>query len=160
MVVNAIKVVYDFKRQLRKGEAYERHLDVLFAVDYSITPATHEQQRAGIDRIFTRRIDGKRFTIEYKADSKAGATGNAFIETTSVDTTSKAGWATSSQADILVYLVTEPQTIYCIALSKLRTKLERWQRKYREVAVRNKGYRTIGLLVPLHELEAIADCVF
>ncbi len=160
MIVKAAPMVYDFKRQLRQGEAYEHHLDALFAKEYAIVPVTREEQRCGLDRIFTRRSDGKVFTVEYKADSRAGRTGNAFIETVSVDTTNKPGWATSSQADILIYLITAPETIYCIQLSKLRAKLASWQRKYRQVAVNNDGYRTLGLLVPLHELEAIADCVF
>lgn len=152
-------MIYKFQRQLQQGEAYERHLDAVFAGEFAIEPATREQQRAGIDRIFTRRSDGKRFTVEYKADSKAGRTGNAFVETTSVDTTGKAGWATSSQADILIYLVTEPETIYCIALPRLRAKLGGWQRKYRNAAANNESYHTLGLLVPLHELELIADRV-
>ena len=152
---------YDFRTQLAIGERYELQLDAFFgqwAVD--IRPATAEEQRRGIDRVFTSRATGAVDTMEYKADDKAGRTGNAFIETISVDTTGKPGWAVASQADYLVYLVTDPETIYLVRMRRLRTALPRWQAKYPTKVAQNIGYCTYGVLVPLHELEQIAVRVF
>ena len=147
---------YNFARQLAIGGAHERRLDAHFALWFAITPATRDEQRAGIDRIFVHRATGKRYTVEYKADDKAGRTGNAFIEVTSVDTAGRAGWAMSSQADILVYLVVEPETVYALRMPTLRLALALWQRHYPKRSAQNQGYKTWGYLVPLAELEKIA----
>jgi len=143
---------YDFARQLAIGEAHERRLDAHFARWFAITPATRDEQRAGIDRIFVHRTTGARYAVEYKA----GETGNAFIETISVDATGRAGWAVSSRADILVYLVTQPETVYAVRMTTLRRALARWQRRYPKRSAQNQGYKTWGYLVPLAELEKIA----
>lgn len=154
-------VTYAFKEQLAIGEQYERQLDAFFAQwDIDIRPATAEEQRQGIDRFFTHRPTGKVDTMEYKADDKAGRTGNAFIETVSVDTTGKPGWALASQAMYLVYLVVEPEAIYLVSMRRLRRELPRWRAAYPEVSAQNDGYRTLGLLVPLHELESVAVVVW
>ena len=153
---------YGFFEQLAIGEAYERRLDEHFeqALDIAlIMPATRMQQGAGIDRIWHLK-DGRITTVEYKADEKAGRTGNAFVETISVDTTQKPGWAVASTAMLLAYLVTEPETIYLIAMGRLRAELPRWQRQYRTTYAQNDGYRTHGVLVPLAEFERIATKVW
>ena len=147
---------YQFDEQLAIGQAHEQYLDTLFARWFTITPATSAQQRRGIDRVFVHRTTGATYRVEYKADAIAGKTGNAFIETTSVDTTGRAGWAISSEADVLVYMVTAPETIYAIKMQTLRRALRRWQRSYPKRAAQNNGYRTWGHLVPLAELEKIA----
>lgn len=153
---------YGFFEQLAIGEAYERRLDEHFrqALEIAaIMPATRMQQSAGIDRIWHLK-DGRLTTVEYKADDKAGRTGNAFVETISVDTTNKPGWAVASTAMLLAYLVTEPETIYLIAMDRLRAELPRWQRQYRTTYAQNDGYRTHGVLVPLVEFERIAAKVW
>ena len=109
-------ITYDFNTQLAEGIAHERQLDEFFLTQYqgllTIAQATPAQQRQGIDRLFTSISTGEVDTVEYKADSLAGKTGNAFIETVSVDTANKPGWAVASEAKYLVYLVTDPQTIW------------------------------------------------
>ena len=153
---------YGFFEQLAIGEAYERRLDDHFrqALDIAtIMPATRMQQGAGIDRIWHMQ-DGRLATVEYKADDRAGRTGNAFVETISVDTTQKPGWAVSSAAMLLAYMVTQPETIYLIAMARLRAELPRWQRQYRTTYAQNDGYRTHGVLVPLAEFERIAAKVW
>ena len=155
-----MSVTYSFAQQLRQGEAYEARLDTFFrAQGFQVATVSREDQRRGIDRIL-RRNDGYTVTVEYKADALAGRTGNAFVETVSVDAAGKAGWAHTSQAQLLIYLVVEPETIYCIWMHRLRAMLRRWEQRYRQVAAQNEGYRTHGLLVPLHELERIAVAVF
>jgi hypothetical protein len=148
---------YKFAEQLAIGEAWEQKLDQFFLARFPvrILPASMADQRRGIDRLFVSE-SGSIDEIEYKADSLAGRTGNAFIETVSVDTTGKPGWAVSSQAKYLVYLVTEPETIYFISMGRIRAKLSRWQTIYKEASAQNNGYKTLGLLVPLDELERIA----
>ena len=154
-------VTYDFNEQLAEGQAYELRLDNHFRrFNIEIRPATMDEQRQGIDRFFTHRTTGKVDTMEYKADSLAGRTGNAFIETISVDTTGKPGWAVASRARYLAYMVTEPETIYLIDMRALRAALPVWQAKYPTRQAQNNGYRTHGVLVPLHELERIAITVW
>jgi len=92
-------MTYTFDAQKARGDAGESFLDQVFATGYEIRPATRAEQRRGIDRIFTRRKTGWRLAVEYKIDYKAAHTGNAFVETVSVDTAGKAGWAYSSAAD-------------------------------------------------------------
>ena len=154
-------VTYDFKEQLAEGQAYERRLDEHFSqFNIEIRPATMDEQRQGIDRFFTHRTTGKVDAMEYKADSLAGKTGNAFVETISVDTTNKPGWAVASKARYLVYMVTDPETIYLIDMRALHVALPVWKARYPTRQAQNFGYRTHGVLVPLHELERIAIAVW
>jgi hypothetical protein len=150
--------MYAFKTQLTKGEQSEAALDSFFAQWYIIKPADRAQQRQGIDRIFTRRDNDVALLIEYKTDWTAGKTHNAFVETISVDTAHKPGWAYSSQADYLIYYVPDAALIYTIAFVNLRASLEAWC-SFPLRRIPNHGYHTIGLLVPLNEFERIATKV-
>jgi hypothetical protein len=152
-------MTYTFDAQKARGDAGESFLDQVFAADYEIRPATRTEQRQGIDRIFTRRQTGRRLAVEYKTDYKAAHTGNAFVETVSVDTAGKAGWAYSSHADYLIYYVPGDEVIYVIALEALRRELPRWVRAYPHRAAQNESYTTHGVLVPLHEFEIHAEVV-
>jgi hypothetical protein len=154
-------MIFDFETKLAEGQQYEQRLDGFFArYDIDIRPATMEEQRQGIDRFFTSRTTGTVDAVEYKADSRAGQTGNAFIETVSVDTTGKPGWAVASRARYLVYLVTEPEAVYLVPMRRLRLQINRWQREYPTGSAANGSYTTKGLLVPLRELEKIAVMVW
>lgn len=153
--------VYSFQEQLAKGQTYEQQLDAAFADRFFIRPATRAEQRRGIDRIYRpRKAPYQVLTIEYKADKTAGRTGNAFVETVSVDVQDKPGWAISSQADWLFYLVLGAcETLYIIQMDRLRKQLPKWHRTCQERRIPNEGYHTVGLLVPLAEFEAIAYAV-
>jgi hypothetical protein len=150
---------YDFDTQIEIGRKAESFLDDFFYQEYEITEATPEQQRLGVDRFFTKRDTGETFAVEYKCDYKAGKTGNAFVETVSVDTRALPGWAYTSQSEWLIYLIPSPLTIYAIRFDSLRAELPKWVQNYPKRSIPNKGYRTHGLLVPLSEFEAIADAV-
>jgi hypothetical protein len=152
-------MTYNFDAQKARGDAGESFLDQVFATDYEVHPATRQEQRQGIDRIFTHRGTGRRLAIEYKTDYKAARTGNAFVETISVDTAGKAGWAYSSEADYLIYYIPGDELIYVIALEVLRRELPRWVQAYPLRAAQNEGYATHGVLVPLDEFEAHAEAV-
>lgn len=147
--------MYAFKEQLTKGEASEKKLDAIFSKDYIIMPVSMDMQRQGIDRLFTRREGGDTLKIEYKTDWTAGRTHNAFVETVSVDIANKPGWAHSSQADYLIYYVPGDELIYIIRFKDLRSILKQWS-NYPTRKIPNKGYNTVGLLVPLREFECIA----
>lgn len=150
---------YQFNTQLTDGAAGEARLDAYFAKWFTIRPATAEDQRSGIDRHFTRRRDRQQFTVEYKTDHTAGRTGNAFVETISVDTQNKPGWAITSQAQVLIYYVPTSGAIYIIDTPRLRQALPIWQQRYPQRAIPNQGYHTHGILVPLLEFEKIAGQV-
>lgn len=152
--------VYDFKRQLANGERGEAFLDAFFARVYDITPATAAEQRQGIDRHFVNRTTGAKLTVEYKTDTRAARTNNAFIETVSVDRVGKSGWAYTSQADWLAYFVPGQELVYLIHFSDLRQRLPKWATRYPVREALNAGYKTLGLLVPLVELKRCARAVF
>ena len=145
--------VHDFGESLSRGEGGEDLLDSFFSKWYDIKPATREEQRQGIDRHFTRLDTGDHSLVEYKTDWKASETGNAFIETVSVDTADKAGWAHTSKADWLVYFLPNSKVIYIAPFGKLREALPEWLATYPVRPAINRGYNTHGVLVPLAEFE-------
>jgi hypothetical protein len=151
---------HDFNSSFAVGRDGEEFLDKLFSIKFTIEQVDREDQRRGIDRYFTGKSeDAKRLAIEYKTDHRAADTGNAFIETVSVDSADKEGWAYKSQADYLIYYLPEDGLIYSIRMSALRRCLDRWAQEYPTRAAPNKGYNTYGILVPLHEFEDIAELV-
>lgn len=150
---------YNFDDQLAHGEQGEAFLDRFFSRWFRIKPAALEEQRHGIDRHFHHLKSHEDFTVEYKTDSMAARTGNAFIETISVDTEQKAGWAFTSQADMLLYYVPGKATVYILKMTAIRARLPIWMTTYDLREVPNHGYHTHGLLVPLEELEQVAERV-
>ncbi len=145
------RMAYQFDRQLVEGEAGEAFLDAFFTQrGHSVRAVSMAEQRQGIDRIITTR-SGQVMKVEYKTDHTAARTGNAFVETISVDTHGKMGWALTSQADYLVYLV-PGQLIIVLPFQSLRWALPGWMREYPERTAANNGYETHGVLVPLPRL--------
>lgn len=154
---------YRFKDTHRSGVRGEVTLDAAFSPRFEIRRATDEQQRQGIDRLYRDRETGEEFTIEIKSDWTAAKTGRAFIETVSVDRENKPGWAYSSQADMLLYFIPPLLLVYAVRLEKLRPHMSLWERVYPQRSIPNShqtgDYFTRGLLVPLAELENIAESV-
>jgi len=97
--------------------------------------------------------------VEYKTDHTAARTGNAFIETISVDSEQKAGWAFTSQADVVLYYVPGRDQVYVLRTTAVRSRLPFWLQACEVRQVPNDGYHTHGLLVPLDELAGCADRV-
>lgn len=151
---------YDFITQLKRGHEGEAFLDALFGEEFLIVEP-RGAQRSGYDRLFQPRDHSRAsFTVEYKTDQTAARTNNAFVETVSVDSAGKIGWALTSQADYLAYYIPDPLAlVYMVPFGDLRARLERWQSEYPMRSVRNDGYLTKGLLVPLAEFEEIAEAV-
>jgi hypothetical protein len=152
-------MTYTFDEQKARGDAGELFLDQWFAREYEVRPATPEEQRRGIDRLFMHLQTGKCLAIEYKTDYRAAQTGNAFVETVSVDTAGKVGWAHSSEAEYLIYYIPGDGLMYVLALEVLRRELPRWMREYPLRSAQNEGYATHGVLVPLAEFERHAEVV-
>jgi hypothetical protein len=145
---------YDFEDQKAKGKQGERFLDEQLSKWFRITPSSEAEQRQEIDRWFER--DGDRWAVEYKTDAIAQRTHNAFVEMVSVDLAGKSGWAYTSKARWLIYYIPGDELIYVIEFERLRQELPRWAATYPFKSALNEGYRTWGLLVPLHEFERIA----
>lgn len=152
-------MTYDFDHQLAEGEEGEAYLDAFFRErGHTIRPATHDEQRQGIDRVFTAP-DGRVARVEYKTDFLAAKTGNAFVETVSVDRHGKMGWALTSQADTLIYYL-PGKVIYVLPFMSLRWALPTWIRDYPAKSAQNRDYATHGILVPLDELAQFASQTF
>lgn len=152
-------MMYDFNRQLADGEVGEAFLDDFFrSRGHTIRLATREEQRQGVDRFITAP-DGREMKVEYKTDHLAARTGNAFVETVSVDTAGKPGWALTTQADYVVYYV-PPLFIVVLPIMSLRWALPGWMREYPSRRAANDGYQTHGLLVPLDVLREYAVQIF
>jgi|TARA_Y100000310_G_scaffold96219_1_gene93983 hypothetical protein len=147
---------YDFKTQFVSGKADEAKLDKFFSRWYEIIPVNRDAERKGVDRIFTHKDDGRKYVVEYKADSKAAETGNVFIETISVDTAKKPGWAYTSYAQLLIIYIPPTGQVYVCHLSVIKGLLEAWKKQYKTTSAQNDGYKTWGILVPLHELHNTA----
>lgn len=147
---------YDFYVQRSIGVAAEERLDKHFGNWFDITPATDAEQRKGIDRHYHLRLDGRRFTVEYKCDRLAHKTGNVFIETVSVDRAHRSGWGYTCTADWLLYYVPYSELIYMLRMRDVTKSLPGWERQYTHKAVQNASYQTHGVLVPLVEFEKLA----
>lgn len=150
-------MAYNMNWQLARGEDAERRLDRHFANRFHIAPATRAQQRQGIDRHFKPRrtvqnSPGAAFTVEYKTDWTAARTGNAFIETVSVDSQGIPGWVYTSRADWLAYYVPGLHRVYLITFAALRARLPAWRHRHPPAPpIPNGSYNTLGILVPLNE---------
>lgn len=156
--------MYDFNAQLSIGKLAEDALDRYFSKWYTITPVSLDQELTkGIDRIFDG-ANGRR-TIEYKADFKSAKTGNAYLEyeVNSDNGKSKLGWVEGSLADYVIYAIISEQTItqiYVLEPKILRDNLPNWKEQYRIVKCHNKGYHSVGVIVPLRQIREVALTAF
>lgn len=148
---------YNFKTQLLQGQDGEWFLDQYFKGKFNIFPANEQQQRHGIDRIFIERGKKRVLFVEYKTDITAATSHNAFVETISVDSMNKPGWAFTSQADMLLYYIPGDGIIYVLRFDVLRSQLPRWEKVYPVRKIPNEGYYTHGLIVPLDEFERYSE---
>lgn len=145
--------MYLFADKLHEGEEYERVLDEFFSSIFDVKHVSMNAQKSGIDRVFTNRTTNISYSIEYKADSTAARTGNMFLETISVDTTNKPGWACTSCAQLLVYYIPPLDKAYLVSMLTIKTLVPTWAETYSKKPIPNDGYNTIGVLVPLTEFE-------
>ena len=142
--------IHGWKDSLETGEYYEKVLDEKFQKFYHISDGI---QKDGIDRVFVDRDSGITYTVEYKSDIAASNTKNAFIETISVDTYGKLGWALTTKSQIIVYYIVKLDIIYQISTVAIKVMLPKWIKIYKKASVSNKNYKSYGIPVPLSELK-------
>jgi Holliday junction resolvase len=153
---------HDFAHSLALGERLERELDTVFeGLGYDVEEVDRFAQRRGVDRIF--RQGDILWTVEYKANTYSKTSGKFFIETTSVDRASVAGWAQRSQAQVFVFLVpSRPQRrVIAVDAMQIKRRLSGWLALYdiktSGMNVSQRGnYRSSGILVPLEELAILS----
>lgn len=148
-------VIHNFGSKYREGVLHEREIDSQFHDRFEISAVPRFMQRLGVDRIWKNRESGETFTVEYKADEVASRTGNVFIETTSIDTEKKPGWAYTSTAQILVYYI-PGDAIYLASTLRLRRVIKDWVRRYPTGRANNGTYFSQGILVPTSVFARIA----
>lgn len=154
--------VHDFRASLRRGQAMEREVKFLLEeLGFRTYPATKEEQLAGIDMTIRVRKDslpGCMRSLEVKFDERAEETGNIFVELYSNEQSRRKGWAYTSTADVLLVVVPEKghQHLFFIRPPALRAALPAWRAEYREARAQNATFNSLGVLVPLHELDRIA----
>ena len=142
---------YGFEEQLSIGEQYENELDNYFSQWFYVSPVDMQFQRAGIDRTWESKENKFVYSVEYKADERASQTGNAFVETVSVDIDDKPGWAYSSCSQILVYYLPIDKKVYIASVIQLKFSVPKWRELCSVKDVQNNGYVTKGVIVPLSE---------
>lgn len=149
--------IHNFGKSLKVGKAAESYLDSVFSKWYEISPVSLKQEkRDGIDRIFKCRETKTRWSVEYKTDSRAMGTGNAFIEIVSNDTTGASGWAMKSLAQLLIYYIPQVQLVYVANMNLIKYYLPEWIERYGIASSKNETYTTFGILVPLDILNGIS----
>lgn len=152
----------DFKECLERGVQGERILDRYFRknYDYDIRPATKQEQKQGIDRIFTHKNKQYQLRIEYKTDDRAHETGNACLEMAKNLKPYLPGWAETCSADYLIYYVPGRSKAFIIQPEALKLYLPAWLIAHPLRIVKSQGiyqnYQTQCLLVPLRQIEAIS----
>jgi hypothetical protein len=147
-------MIYSFKTQLAKGKAQEARLDKFFSRWFEIAPATREQQRQGIDRLWTGKQHGQHLSVEYKADWTASGTGNVWLE---VETAGGAGWMLKCRASHLVYFLPESGMAFLAETQTLKEKLPGWAQKFPVRQAQDDGWVSVGLLVPVKEFSQASE---
>lgn len=158
-------LIHSFAEKLKQGQAAEVLLDRYFSDYFLIAPPPKDAvgdwaESRGIDRIFEHRNTHVRLSVQYKTDWKAAETGNAFIETVSVDTSEVPGWAYTCLAQRIYYFVPPRNEIYELDTMKLKRHLPAWEQLYSTGKSHNATYTTSGLKVPLYVVGGIAAEIF
>ena len=131
-----------------KLRSFEKEIDQVFINNgFKIIEATREEQKKGFDRYLVKNKKRK-LKAEYKSDLRMYDTGNFFIETLSVDTTGKLGWALTSEADILVYYMLNDNELWIIDMNLIKSNIADWTKQYKKKKCWNYGYNSEGLLLP------------
>ena len=152
--------LHTFQESLGTGSLGETLLDTLYGRWWDIEAVAMDDQRRGLDRMFTR--SGESLAVEYKTDTQGAASGNIFLETVSSDRNGKPGWAYSTQADAVAYYLHEDGGGRGLVFSpsELRKALHGWVRRFRVVTATNPGYHSYGVLVPVKLAATMADGTF
>lgn len=140
---------YDFREQLNEGKKGEWVMDKYHAPLYHVKKVDMELERVGIDRIYITKATGMQYHVEIKTDFMSQDTGNIVVETVSVDTDNKIGWGYTSQADVIIFYLWYLQEILYFNPALIKSRLDWWQKTFRNVRIKNNDYFTHGILLPL-----------
>lgn len=155
---------YDLQEQLELSRQRDHEIDKHVKNVWLVNTVNRDFERAGVDRIWTHRDSGMRWSVEYKHDTLAHKTGNVFVETVSVDTAGKKGWAYTSTAQLLVYYVVEGEYAFIARMHEIRRRLPGWERFYKAKHATTtdragNAYKTWGVLIPLQTFRAASEKV-
>lgn len=150
-------LTHQFVSSLTEGKQHEAELDGVFSKWFHVKPAKKEEDRRGIDRWFTAKTFPLSFSVQYKGDARAEASGNLFIELVSVSIEGqpkKPGWAIKCDADWLVMWLPTKRYAYILSVYLLKSWAAIWYVQYHPmVSIPNDGYRTEGIPVPIKIIE-------
>lgn len=147
--------IYNFEDQLNKGKDSEALLDEYFKRWYTVENVPIEfEKKLHYDRLFVRP-DGSQVAVEYKTDYMGHQTGNLIVEVVSSDAHDTPGWAYTCRADMLVWWIVGTGELLGASPSAIREKLPEWRSMYRQVKIRNEGYNTLGIAVPIVVFKSI-----
>jgi hypothetical protein len=156
---------YDMQDQLALSRMRDCEIDKHLSDDWRISgEVPREMERLGIDRVWIHRKTGRRHTVEYKHDTLAHKTGNAFVETESVEGKKK-GWSYTSCAQVLVYYVVGGEYAFICRMDEVERRLKGWELFYPAKAATTvdkrtgESYRTLGVCVPLPVFRSAASKV-
>ena len=139
---------YNFTNKLKEGQQYEKDIFAHLKKDnWRVKIADREQQSQGIDCIISK--ENLTYAIEIKSDTKASKTGNIFIETISVDTQNKKGWAYTTQSDFIFYYLPLDLIVYILNSKWVTNSVQSWEHRFPKRIINNQEYNTVGLLIPL-----------
>lgn len=156
--------LYDFTTKLQQGEAQERQLDIFFSKWFIVDEADPCQQRQGIDRLFYRKEDNEKISVQYKSDFCSDRTGNVFVEVISSCEDAAPGWAWRCSADILVYYLPNSRVAYILSVSTLKDAnlppfLLIWAKQFPWRSIKStsndRTWTTQGVLVPVAEFSKV-----
>jgi len=149
--------MHKFEESLARAKPHEERLDAyLKSLGYTLKEAEMDDQRIGIDRWATQDDWKSSYSFEYKCDSRAAQTKNAYIETLSNSSNGAPGWVHTCQAFRILYYVV-PEYVIWLKPDTLRHCLDQWAESYRTAIADNPGYYSQGLLVPLNVLKMVAE---
>jgi hypothetical protein len=147
---------HGFNQKIKQSEEDNKALDKFFSQWYDILRMELPVDKIGIDRLWTDKERRVRYSVEYKADRRTAETGNAFVETVSVDKTNAPGWVYTCAAQFLVYYVPQWNKAWVMSTIAIKNKVDDWKKKYKTYPAANEnGYQTFGIAVPFKEFISI-----
>lgn len=150
---------FDFDEQLQIGGRLERRIARSVSNEECVLPVPRRLQHRPfhMDQIWISREWPHRVrTVEITGDWRAAETGNALIEVHSVDVEGRPGKYWETWANLAVHALPSEGYGYVVKVDAIQSHMTAWSHDYREVKIPNDGYHTVGLPVPLSEIESIS----
>lgn len=164
--------VFDFGKSLTVGTELEDFIDSVLKYQFKrivkpreLSPAGWKMaEKMGFDRVICTK-DGFWYSVQYKADIRAGETKRFFLEHTieGSDGVRRSGWVKSIQAQILVVLIPALDHLFVMDATVLKESLCVWLQEgdYANKRVHNEGgFSAVGIAVPISKVMAQAGFCF